>query len=124
MDVMKLRQALAALNAFVSSLPRGDTAERYVHYYHQILNDIQNEMKRDLTYFHIPEKELEHRTVSVEFPSSQIYTYSNERFCARERFLMGLKGAVTFINSLTLDYGATTLPLIEARLPDPPEHLE
>jgi hypothetical protein len=112
MDLMKLRKALVALDAFASSLPKGDIGERYVHYYHQILNDIQNESRQDLTYFHIPERELENRTVSVEFPSSRIYTYSNERFSARERFLMGLKGAVMFINSITQDMGATTLPLI------------
>jgi hypothetical protein len=119
MDLMKLRQALAMLKAFADSLPDGDIEEKYVNLYHKTLDDIRAQYSQDLSYFHIPQEELTHR------PITQIALagigdvddlYTENRYCDRERFLMALRGAVNFINALTLDSSATTLPLI-----DPPK---
>ena len=120
MDVMKLRQALAMLNAFAASLPNGDIEEKYVALYHKTLDDIRTQTNQDLSYFYIPPGELEPHLRSItrgprgRGPSVKHYT--DEQYCDRERFLMALRGAINFINASTLDSGATTLPLI-----DPPK---
>jgi hypothetical protein len=123
MDLMKLRQALAMLNAFTASLPGGDIEEKYVALYHKTLDDIHAQANQDLSYFRIPPDELEHRVTSFRRGpvlrherGTPDKTYSKERYCDRERFLMALRGAINFINSITQDLGATTLPLI-----DPPK---
>lgn len=120
MDLMKLRQALAMLNAFTASLPDGDIEEKYVALYHKTLDDIRAQTNQDLSYFRIPQTELEpqvrgaNRGPRGRGPIQK--TYSEERYCDRDRFLMSLRGAINFINASTLDSGATTLPLI-----DPPK---
>jgi hypothetical protein len=119
MDVMKLRQALAMLHAFTASLPRGDIEEKYVVLYHKTLDDIRAQTNQDLSYFHIPEDELQKKltmTYDNEDTGQRESLYSDEYYCARERFLMSLRGAISFINASTQDRGATTLPLI-----DPPK---
>jgi len=110
---MKVRKALALLQSFANWLPKGDIAERYIVLYHKALNDIQTERKEDLSYFHIPEEELEYKTVVYKHSSGKVLTYDGERFCARERFLISFHAAINFINSLTLNHGASTLRLIE-----------
>ncbi|HEX8139418.1 MAG TPA: hypothetical protein VF544_17790 [Pyrinomonadaceae bacterium] len=117
MDLMKLRQALAMLNAFAASLPNGDIEEKYVALYHKTLDDIRAQTNQDLSYFHIPQSELEPHVTSISRGprgrGPSVKNYSEEHYCDRERFLMSLRGAINFINALTLDSGATTLPLIE-----------
>ena len=117
MDLMKLRQALAMLNAFASSLPKGDIEEKYVALYHKTLNDIRAQTNQDFSYFLIPEEELKYKVSYIHSLTEATQTvYSEKRYCDRERFLMALRGAINFINSCTQDMGATTLPLV-----DPPK---
>jgi hypothetical protein len=118
MDVMKLRQALAMLNAFAASLPLGDIEDKYVDLYHKTLDDIRAQTNQDLSYFHVPENEL-HKRLSMTYDNEygeRESLYSDESYCDRNRFLMSLRGAINFINASTQDRGATTLPLI-----DPPK---
>ncbi len=119
MNVIKVRQAIARLEVMVDELPKGgQIEEKYVQMYHRALTEIQSEMGEDLSYFTVPESELEHRVTSVRLGNpyrggGRQTNYSKERFCDRERFLIEIKGAIRFINSLILDKGANTLPLIE-----------
>jgi hypothetical protein len=125
MDVMKLRQALAMLNAFTASLPTGDIEEKYIDLYHKTLEDIRTQTNQDLSYFHIPSPEVRHHETRIartprighRIPGSPAHIrYSEQRYCDRARFLMALRGAINFINASTQDSGAATLPLI-----DPPK---
>ena len=108
MDELKLDKALSLLQSLVDELPNGDIEEKYVAIYHGLLTDIQNETGHDLSYFSIPPSEVKPRVTSVDFSTPDGHlrkegtpTYSTIRYCARARFLIGLKGAINFINSQT-----------------------
>lgn len=105
---MKINKALAQLQALRDELPAGDIEEKYVDLYHASLIDIQDEIGQDLSYFRIPPEELKHH-VSGRMRAPRIggrpstgggISYSTERYCDRARFLIALKGAINFINSL------------------------
>lgn len=105
MAEMKLHKALAMLQALREELPNGSIDEKYVDLYHASLTDIQSEIGHDLTYFFIPQSELTRRVTSIPGPRIGRHgggekTYSKARYCDRERFLIALKGAINFINSL------------------------
>jgi hypothetical protein len=108
MDGMKLRMALASLQAFVDEMPGNgvDIEEKYVDLYHKLLADIQTELECDLSYYRIPSGELARQVTSTSYgprlprhPRPET-TYSQERYCDSEIFLIALKGAVNFINGL------------------------
>lgn len=114
---VKTLKAIALLESLVEEMPKEDDIEEtYVNLYHQALSDIQSETGHDLTYFAIPASELERQVTNmlpVLVPSqrdeSREPIYSNERYCKRERFLIGLKGALNFLNSIT--QGSTKPPI-------------
>lgn len=112
MDEMKLPKALGMLQAIVDELPDGsvDIKETYVNLYHRTLSDIQSELHCDLSEYFIPASELKRHVTSIpsgiRLPSqirsqrSSQVEYSQESYCERARFMIALKGAVNFINSL------------------------
>lgn len=107
MDEMTLRKALSLLDSFTTQLPEADIEEKYVKMYHQLLSDIQNETKHDLSYFFIPPEELKPTdTAGTNAPfrrqGRSESRFSEERYCDRARFLIALKGVVNFINSFIL----------------------
>lgn len=109
-------KAIALLESLIEEMPKeGDIGETYVNLYRQALLDIQTETGHDLSYFAIPASELE-RQVTNMLPTlfagqrdDSEPTYSNERYCKRERFLIGLKGALNFLNFIT--QGSTKPPI-------------
>ena|SRR5215213_3717418 len=113
MDEIKLQKALGMLQAIVNELPNGDAdiKDTYVNLYHRTLSDIQTELQCDLSEFFIPASELKRQVTSspsgIRLPSqirsqtrSSQVEYSQESYCERARFMIALKGAVNFINSL------------------------
>jgi hypothetical protein len=121
MDIMKMRKALALLQAFAQELPEGDIHDNYIGLYHEILRDIRDQTRQDLDYFRIPSREIKQRIEAtnrvprIGGRHAIEPTYDEVYYCERARFLISLKGAINFINALTLDSGATTLPIIEPK---------
>lgn len=64
MDEMKLRSALAMLQAINDKLPNGDIEEKYVALYHKATTDIQDQLGVDLSAFFIPDGELKRQVTS------------------------------------------------------------
>jgi hypothetical protein len=107
MDEIQLRKALAKLQSLIDNLPNGDLEEKYVKIYHTLLTDIQKETGHDLSYFVIPESELNRKLVMTSFDDygDGESLYSDNRFCDREIFMINLRGAVNFINSFSQGSG-------------------
>lgn len=108
MDDHKLRTALAMIQAIADKLPDGDIEEKYVDLYNTTLGDIQDqliELGCDLVPFFISNSELSHHVTSSRYgprlPSQRgtpDVTYSDKRYCDRERFEIALAGAINLIN--------------------------
>ena len=108
MDEMKLRSALAMLQAIADKLPDGDIEEKYVALYHNALADIQDQLDElgcDLSSFFIPDSELKRHVTSSRYGpriprihTGPDVTYSNERYCDGDRFQIALAGAMNLIS--------------------------
>jgi hypothetical protein len=102
-DMIKLRQALARLKALQEYLPDEDEIEeKYVTDYHALLDTIQAETRQDFSRFRVPERELtrRERVMGIDFFGGDARTgFSPELYCDRPVFLIGLKGAMHFIDS-------------------------
>jgi hypothetical protein len=96
------------LQAIADRLPaNGDIEEKYVDLYHNALTGIQEQLGCDLSPFVIPDSELEYHLTSFRSGYQPIRqrrkrlpdrTYSEERYCARARFDIGLSGAMNLIS--------------------------
>ena len=110
MDELKLKQAIAMLNSIHDNLPEASIEEKYVDLLHRTFTDIETVAGLNLDYYAIPDSELKRHITSL--PSRRVgrfgggeTTYSDVRYCDRERFLISLKGAIGFINSLSTESG-------------------
>lgn len=86
----------------------------YVELYHDLIYDIQNEMGQNLSYFEIPSGYLKQKSAPIRDNYGEVQEpATGESYCEREMFLIKLKGAINFINSLILDKNDITIKLIE-----------
>lgn len=114
---MKLDKALSLLQALADELPEGKIEAKYGKIYQSILSDIESETGLDLSYFSVPLTEF---NPYVTGASSNYYTgesrvsYSAGRYCPRARFLIGLKGAINFLNSQTQQTGRRVIGFTQA----------
>lgn len=111
MDEIRLRKASAKLQSFVDNLPEGDIEEKYVSMYHSLLYDIQTETGQDLTYFGIPADQVTRSDTSgyTDDDGDWVDVQSENAECDREFFMINLRGAINFVNSLFQERGPRTI---------------
>lgn len=109
MNEIKLRQALSLLDSISQRVPGGDIEEKYVERYHQALTKIQNETGADLTDFFISRSEITRQETGrrigpriARLDRGPDVSYTEERFCDRDMFLIQLGAAINYINSFIL----------------------
>ena len=102
-DTIKLRQAFARLKALTEHLPDDDEIEdKYVNDYHALLDTIQAETGQDFSHFRVPENELtrRERLTGIDVFEGETHTaLTPERYCDRAVFLIGLRGAINYIDA-------------------------
>ncbi len=104
MDEILLRKALATLKSFADNFPKSEIIEeKYIEYYHQLLDDIARETGHDLDYFRIPDGELYERNLEAGTHGGvdEIWepVYSEHRMCDRDVLLIKLRGSLNFMAS-------------------------
>jgi hypothetical protein len=96
MDEIALRKALATLRSFADNLPKGDIEQKYVNLYHGLLDEIHNETGQDLSYFVVPDFDMNYRREPTGFDETgePIHDHSGARVCENEMFSIKYNGAM------------------------------
>ncbi len=107
MDERSFRKALSTLRAFADNLPQGDIEQKYVNLYHGLLDEIHNETGEDLSYFMVPDHDMNYTKDPTGFDETgePIHEFSGARVCEHEMFAIRFQGAMNFIASLLSEPG-------------------
>lgn len=96
MSRTKLVEAFVRLESLKANLPNYYYVhEKYVHEYHDVLNDLSALSGSDFTKFLVPESELTNQIASINSRTGE-KKYRDYKVCERSFLMMKIEGVINF----------------------------